>query len=169
MANIIKLGGGAGGGGVNYCDLTTFANYFNRNTTTTSVTQVSTTEVALGFSIQSGSGYELASFSVDLLAGLYVAEIYATVDKNTGLSPAYMWGIYSSYSTTGAQLNVNGPMDNSNYSSYVPFDKSDTSEHFYRVPIKMLSDGTAYVCFGVAGDNSQNATVTVRSLKIRSA
>lgn len=166
MANIMRIGGGSGGG-ASYCNLSTFANYFNRNTTTTSVTTISTTEVSLGFTIQSSSGYELASFSVDLLAGLYVAEIYATCSTNTGLNTAYMWGIYTSDTTTGAQINANGPMDNANYSSYVPFDRSDTAQHYYEVPLKVRSDGTAYICFGVAADNNQNATITVSSLKIR--
>lgn len=155
------------GGGAEYVDLTSFANYFNRNTTTPTITAISTTEVGLSFTNQNASGYELASFSVPLDKGIYVAEIKATVNKNTGLSSAYMWGIYSSNNTTGAQINTNSPMDTQGYSTYVPFDKSDTSEHSYEVPVKMNANGTAYICFGVAGDNGVNATITVSSLKIR--
>ena len=203
MANIIKIGGGAGGsavlttksitqngtynasadnadgysqvtvnvsgGGVEYVDLSSFANYFNRNTTTPTITQISTTEVGLTFTNQNASGYELASFSFPLDKGIYVAEIKATVNKNTGLSNAYMWGIYTSNTSAGAQINTNSPMDTQGYSTYVPFDKSDTSEHSYSVPIKMNANGTGYICFGVAGDNGVNATITVSSLKVRKA
>lgn len=156
-------------GSVVYEDLSSFAHYYKKNTTTPTITPVSLNEVSLTFQDQNASGYELCSFSVPLTKGIYVAEIYATLDKNTGLAGRYTWGIYSSNSSGGASLNDNSPLDNTAYDTYVPFDKSDTNEHYYEVPIKMLADGTAYICFAMADDNGVNATITVRSLKIRKA
>ena len=152
-----------------YVDISSFAHYYKRNTTTPTITPISSTEVSLTFQDQNSTGYELCSFSVPLEKGLYVAEIYATLDKNTGLANRYTWGVYSSNTSGGASLNDNSPMDNTAYDTYVPFDKSDTNEHYYEVPIKVLSDGTAYICFAMADDNGVNATITVRSLKIRKA
>lgn len=149
-----------------YVDISSFAYYFKRNTSTPTVSLISNYEASLSFTDQNASGYELASFSVTLEAGIYIAEIKATVNKNTGLNTAYMWGIYASDTTSGAQLNDNGPMSNANYGSYVAFDRTDTNEHFYEVPMKIRSDGAGYICFGTAADNGQNATITVSSLKI---
>ena len=156
-------------GGAEYEDLSSFAHYYKRNTTTPTITPISSNEVSLTFQNQNATGYELCSFSVPLTKGLYVAEIYATLDKNTGLANRYTWGIYSSNTSGGASLNDNSPLDNTAYDTYVHFDKSDTNEHYYEVPIKMLADGTAYICFAMADDNGVNATITVRSLKIRKA
>lgn len=156
-------------GSVVYEDLSSFAHYYKRNTTTPTITPISSNEVSLTFQDQNATGYELCSFSVPLTKGMYVAEIYATLDKNTGLANRYTWGIYSSNTSGGASLNDNSPLDNTAYDTYVPFDKSDTNEHYYEVPIKVLADGTAYICFAMADDNGVNATITVRSLKIRKA
>lgn len=153
-------------GGSSYVDISTFAHYFKRNTTTPTVTKISDYEYSLSFQDQSTAGYELCSFSVSLPKGIYVAEIKATVNKNTGLTSQYLWGIYSSRTTSGAQSVNANPKDG--YSTYVPFDRTDTNEHTYYVPILVPEDGTAYICFGMSDDNNQNATVTVSSLKIRS-
>ena len=149
-----------------YVDITSFAHYFRRNTSTPTVTHISSTEVSLTFQDQNNSGYELSSYSVSLEKGIYVADIYATVNKNT-IQSQYTWGIYSCNSSGWATVNNNSPMDNEGIDTYVPFDTSDTNEHYYEVPIKMLADGTAYIGFAMAADDGVNATVTVRSLKIR--
>ena len=153
-----------------YEDSTLFDNYFNRNTTTPVITHSSLREVSLSFQDQSDSGYEGASFSTPLSAGLYIAEIYATVDTNTGLANDAPWGIYSTSNSTDAQNFQDGvTLDTSDYNTYVPFNTSDTDEHYYEVPIKLLTSGTAYLCFATGADNGTNATITVRSIKIRKA
>lgn len=151
-----------------YVDLSSFAHYYKRNTTTPTITSISSTEVSLTFQDQNATGYELCSFSVPLTKGIYVAEIKATVDKNTGLANQYTWGIYSATTTGGAQEN-SADVKSKGYTTYVPFDRSDTAEHTYEVPINVTADGTAYICFAMADDNGVNATVTVSSLKIRKA
>lgn len=151
-----------------YVDLSSFAYYYKRNTTTPTVTPISATEVSLSFQDQNATGYELCSFGVSLEKGTYVAEIKATVDKNTGLANQYTWGIYSANTTGGAQEN-SADVKSKGYTTYVPFDRSDTAEHTYEVPINVTADGTAYICFAMADDNGVNATVTVSSLKIRKA
>lgn len=131
------------------------------NTTTPTVTKISDYEFALSYQDQSDYGYEQCIFKVTLAAGTYVAQIKATVDKNTGIASSYTWGIYSSSSSANITTNaVNA------YSTYVPFDRSDTNEHTYYVPIVVRADGYAYICFATADDNGVNATVTVSSLKI---
>ena len=153
-----------------YLDISSFDNYFNRNTTTPVITHSGLHEVSLSFQNQSTSGYEGASFSIPLSAGLYITEIYATVDTNTGLASNAPWGIYSTSNSTDAQNFQDGiTLDSSEYNTYVPFNTSDTNEHYYEVPIKLLTDGTAYLCFATGADNGTNATITVRSIKIRNA
>lgn len=149
-----------------YVDITSFAHYFNRNTSTPTVTQISNYEYSLSFQDQNATNYEMSSYSVSLTKGVYVAEIYATVDKNTGISSQYTWGIYSCNSTSGAKINDYSPRTAS-WTTYVPIDRTDTDEHYYEVPINVTADGTAYICFTMGDDNGVNATVTVRSLKIR--
>jgi len=162
-----------GSGGVTYADISSFAFYFKRNTTQPTVTKISDYEFAFTFTDQNASGYELCSFSTPLSPGLYVAEIYATVNKNTGISSNYLWGVYSSYRSADAQLNAAYPkivsgIDITGFSTYVPFDRSDTNEHYYEVPIKIPSNGTTcFICVGTSDDNGVNATITVSSLKIR--
>ena len=157
------------GGGVVYEDLTAFAFYEKRNTTTPTLTHEDTNEVSLSFTDQNAQGYEVCAFSVPLNKGVYVAEIYATVDTITGLATQYTWGIYSANASGGATLNSNAPKDNSTFDTYVPFDRTDTNEHYYELPINMTADGTAYISFATAADNGTNATISVRSLKIRKA
>lgn len=149
-----------------YVDITSFAHYFKRNTSTPIVTQISNYEYSLSFQDQNATNYEMSSYSVSLTKGVYVAEIYATVDKNTGIASQYTWGIYSCNSGAGAQRNDADPRTTS-WTTYVPIDRTDTNEHYYEVPINVTADGTAYICFTMGDDNNQNATVTVRSLKIR--
>lgn len=155
-------------GGAEYVDISTFAYHFKRNTTTPTVTKKSDYEYSLSFQDQNASGYELCAFSVSLEKGVYVAEIKATVNKNTGLANQYPWGIYSATTTSGEQEN-SADVKNKGYTTYVPFDKTDTNEHYYEVPVNVTADGTAYICFAMADDNGVNATITVRSLKIRKA
>lgn len=155
------------GGGAVYEDLTAFAYFYKRNTTTPTLTHENTNEVSLSFTDQNAQGYELCSFSVPLNKGIYVAEIYATVDTNTGLATQYAWGIYSANASGGANMNSNDPFINKAYDTYVRFDTSDTAEHYYEIPVNMTANGTGYICFATAADNNTNATVTVRSLKIR--
>ena len=154
--------------GVEYADLSSFAFYYRKNTSTPTVTPISSNEVSLTFQDQNASGYELSSYSVSLEKGVYVAEIKATVNKNTGLANQYTWGIYSANTTSGAQEN-SADVKSKGYTTYVPFDKTDTNEHYDEVPINVTADGTAYICFAMADDNGVNATVTVSSLKIRKA
>lgn len=157
-----------GAEGVQYVDISTFAYHFKRNTTTPTVTKISDYEYSLSFQDQNATGYELCSFSVSLDKGVYVAEIKATVNKNTGLANQYPWGIYSATTTSGEQEN-SADVKNKGYTTYVPFDKTDTNEHYYEVPVNVTANGTAYICFAMADDNGVNATVTVSSLKIRKA
>ena len=131
------------------------------NTTTPTVTKISDYEFALSFQDQSDSGYEQCLFKVTLSAGTYVAQIKATVDKNTGISSSYTWGIYSAATSTNITSDAKRA-----YSTYVPFDRSDTNEHTYYVPIVVQTDGYAYICFTMADDSGANATVTVSSLMI---
>jgi len=156
-------------GGGEYVDLTSFDNYFNRNTTTPTVTHENTNEISLSFTDQNAQGYELASFGVDLNKGIYIAEITADVDKNTGLATQYTWGIYSANATSGASLSSNNPYSERAYNTYVPFITTDTAAHYYEVPINMTTNGKGYICFATAADNGTNATISVRSLKIRKA
>lgn len=157
------------GGGAVYEDLTAFAYYYKKNTTTPTLTHEDTDEVSLSFTDQNATGYELCSFSVPLTKGIYIAEIYATVDTNTGLATQYTWGIYSANASGGANINLNDPFTNKAYDTYVGFDTSDTAEHYYEVPVNMTANGTGYICFATAADNGTNATISVRSLKIRKA
>ena len=157
------------GGGAVYEDLTSFAHFFKRNTTTPTLTHEATDEVSLSFTDQNAQGYELCSFSVPLNKGIYVAEIYATVDTNTGFATQYTWGIYSANASSGANMNLNDPFANRAYDTYVGFDTSDTAEHYYEIPVNMTANGTGYICFATAADNGTNATISVRSLKIRKA
>lgn len=153
-----------------YENISNFDNYFHRNSSTPVVNHISNDEVSISYQDQSASGYEGASFSISLSAGLYVAEIYATLSNNTGLNTNYAWGIYSTTNSTNAQDFQNGiTLDTSTYNTYTPFNRSDTAEHYYEVPIKMLSAGTAYLCFATPADNGTNTSITVRSLKIRKA
>lgn len=157
-----------GAEGVQYVDISSFAYHFKRNTTTPTVTKISDYEYSLSFQDQNATGYELCAFGVSLDKGVYIAEIKATVDKNTGLANQYPWGIYSATTTSGEQEN-SADVKNKGYTTYVPFDKTDTNEHYYEVPVNVTADGTAYICFAMADDNGVNATVTVSSLKIRKA
>lgn len=152
-----------------YVDISTLAYYYRKNTGEPTVTRISDYEYSLTYRDQNATGYELCSFSVTLEKGVYVAEIKATVDKNTGIDPRYTWGIYSCTTSGWATTNSNSPMDNAGIDTYVPFDTSDTAEHTYEVPINVTADGTAYICFATAADNGVNATITVSSLKIRKA
>lgn len=169
IVNSLVIDGDTGGGGGEigeHVDLSSFAHYFRRNTTTPTVTQVSTTEITLTYQDQNNSGYELSSYSFPLDKGIYVVDIYATTSAVGSQRAYYTWGIYSTESSGWAQLNGNTPMDNQTLNTYVPF-VADTNEHFYEVPLKLLEDGTGYICFATAGDGGVNATITVRSLKIR--
>ena len=153
-----------------YVDLTSFDLYFNRNTTTPTITHISSTEVSLSFQDQNAQGYEVCSFEIPLEKGIYVAEIYATVDTNTGLSSSYGWGIYSSRTDDGAKWNSNDVYTYRVVGTYVAFNKDDTAEHYYEVPINMTWNGagtSGYICFLTAADNNTNASISVRSLKIR--
>lgn len=153
-----------------YLDLTLFDLYFNRNTTTPTITHISPTEVSLSFQDQNAQHYELCSFGIPLEKGIYVAEIYATVDTNTGLSSSYAWGIYSSRTDDGAKWDSNDAYTYRVVGTYVAFNKDDTAEHYYEVPINMVWNGagdSGYICFAMGADNNTNASVSVRSLKIR--
>lgn len=141
--------------------------FYNKNTSTPSINHISNYEVALSFTDQNSTGYELCSFSVPLNKGIYIAEIKATVDKNTGLASQYTWGIYSANASGGANINANTPKETASLNTYVPFDTSDTSEHTYYVPINIVSNGTGYICFATAADNGVNATISVSSLRIK--
>lgn len=150
-----------------YVNISELDLYYTKNVTTPTITRASDYECSFSFTDQSASGYEQCSFSLPMTKGIYVAEIYATVNKNTGLTSQYTWGIYST-NTEAWSKPTNANMV-SGYSTYVPFDRTDTNEHYYEIPINVLDDRTIYICFGMADDNGQNATVTVRSLKIRKA
>lgn len=155
------------GGVPSYEDISSFAFYYNKNTTTPTVTKIDDYEYSISYTDQNATGYELASFSVSLEKGIYIAEIKASVDVNSGINLQYTWGIYSSNTSSGAKLNDNSPLSSAYFSSYVPFDTSDTSEHTYYVPIKMNSAGTAYICFATAADNGTNASISASSIKIK--
>jgi len=157
------------GGGAVYEDLTAFAFYSKRNTSDPTLTHEDTNEVSLSFTDQNAQGYEICSFSVPLNKGIYIAEIYTTVDKNSGLATQYTWGIYSANATSGASLSSNNPYSERAYNTYVPFITTDTAEHYYEIPVNMTANGTGYICFATAADNGTNATISVRSLKIRKA
>ncbi len=131
------------------------------NTTVPTVTKISDYEFALSFQDQTSSGYEQCLFKVTLPAGTYVAQIKASIDKNPPYFNQYTWGIYTSNSNANFTYSVK-----SEYSTYVPFIRTDTNEHTYQVPIIVKTDGYAYICFATADDNGDNATVTVSSLKI---
>lgn len=149
------------GGSSNPVNISDFSFSNKVNTTDPTVTKISDYEFALSFQDQNASGYEQCLFKVTLPAGIYVAEIKATVNKNTGITSGFTWGIYTSSSNANTNSNVTAT-----YSTYVPFIRTDTNEHTYRVPILVKTNGYAYIGFATADDNGVNATVTVSSLKI---
>jgi len=155
-------------GHISYEDISDFAFYHKRNMYDPTITKISNEEFQFVGQVHSDSGFELCSFSVSLSKGIYIAEMYITLNKNTGLKTSqYGWGLYSTDSSGWATSNSNSVFENRGVDTYVAFDTSDTQEHLYLLPIMMRTDGTGYIGFAMAADEYNNTIFNCRSLKIR--
>lgn len=169
MANIIKLGGGAGGGQkTNYEDLTGLTNTFYRNTTEPVVTHVDSETVDIGFTINNWSGYEGATFEVSLTEGIYICEFDITIDTDQ-VNTGYAWGVYTMnqwYDSLNNSYENIVTLNSSSYNTYIAFAVTTAKQHI-KVPIKMMAGNTTCsLCFALAGINTTSANVVVENLKI---
>lgn len=165
LADAITEGGGSH---IVYEDISDFSFYYKINMYNPTITKISNEEFQFVGQVYSDSGYELCSFSIPLSKGIYIAEMYITLNKNTGLkTDQYGWGLYSTDSSEWARSNGNSVFENRGVDTYVAFDTSDTQEHLYSLPIMMRTDGIGYICFAMAADDYNNTIFNCRSLKIR--
>lgn len=168
LTEAVLIGGSGGGGGsITYKDLTNLDNYFNRNTTTPVITHVDNDMVDIDFTINNWSGYEGATVSVPLDKGIYVCEFDIALGTTT-VQSTYGWGVYTTYDNSIAQsYERNYTNSNQAFNTYVPFEVTTSKQHI-KVPVKMTSNGTAYICFSLADIDTSTADVSIENLKIYS-
>lgn len=163
----VLIGGSGGGGSITYEDLTNLDNYFNRNTTTPVITHVDSDTVDIDFTINNASGYEGTTVSLPLSKGLYICEFDITLGTDS-VNTYYGWGVYTANANTSdiaSNYENWTTINNAYYNNYVPFVVTTAKQHV-KVPIKMNTNGTAYICFAVPGINTSTADVSIENLKI---